>query len=90
MAGFTVMCSTESVIHHTDVSKRVPIIRALILELHAHPISDRAFIWPSLSSTPTEHDFSSSMTTSKTCLLEAVGQQPEVTPEVAAFQCSTS
>lgn len=55
MAGFTVMCSMESAIHHTDVSKRVPIIRDLILELHAHPVSDRAFIQPSLSSTPTEH-----------------------------------
>lgn len=62
MAGFAVMCSTESAIHHTDVSKRVPLIRDSISELHAHPLSDRAPARPSLSLTPTKHDFSSSAT----------------------------
>lgn len=55
MAGFAVMCSTESAIHHTDISKRVPLIRDPISELHAHPLSDRVRAWPSLSLTPTEH-----------------------------------
>lgn len=41
MAGFAVMRSTESAIHHTDISERVPLIRDPISEPHAHPLSDR-------------------------------------------------
>lgn len=51
----SVVCSTESAIHHTDISKRVPLIRDPISELYAHPLSDRVRASPSLSLTPTKH-----------------------------------
>lgn len=79
MAGFAVMCSTESAIHHTDISKRVPLIRDSISELHARPLSDRDQHGPPSPSLQPNMIFLHLLLTSRCAFWEplASGQKPQ-------------